>query len=206
MLKIFKNKGINRYLAIILIFAFCFSSIGLPIAYASEVAKLTPDAINVRDSSDTINKPKDYGNVIIAPPSDLPAQAGKNRVEIPSRRNVNSKLFLEPNGTFTQEIYPESIFYQNDKKQWVPIESKLVNANDAAFKVKNKANSFNLNLGDNAKMRFEEKDMFIEIEPKGAKPSQGTVNENKIKYERIYPEVDIEYTSKMMRSRKISFF
>ena len=105
-------------------------------------------------------------------------------------------MFLEPNGTFTQEIYPESIFYQDNQKKWVPIENKLVNANEGDFKVKNKANSFGLDFGDNAKMRFEEKDMFIEIEPKGAKPSKGTVNENKIKYAKILPQVDIEYTSK----------
>lgn len=168
-------------MTIILLFTFCFSFICLPYNYAlaSEITAAPKMVDKASPVSDTTNQPDPHGNVIIAPPSDFPAKSGNERVEISSRRSVNSMVYLEPDGTLTQEIYPKSIFYKNNKLQWIPIENNLVTA-EAPSKVKNKTNRFSVLFEAQAKVRFEKKESLIDIQPVDAAPSQGVVNETKL--------------------------
>lgn len=189
----FKRKKFMYVVNILTLIIFTFTSFST--AYASEIPAAPQMEGSAPAVSDTVNKPKSYGNVIIAPPSDLPSKPGKERIEIPSRRNANSKQFLEPDGTYSVEVYPKSIFYQDHKLQWVPIESQLVSTTEAPFKVKNKANRFGTSFGDHAKVRFQDKDMLLDIQPANAASSQGVVSGNKVKYRNVYSNTDIEYTS-----------
>ncbi|MBS4024702.1 MAG: DNRLRE domain-containing protein, partial [Clostridia bacterium] len=196
MTSLIRQKKLLRFISFVLIFLFTFTSISVPYAEARDAIPEQRVINDIPPLSDTVNQPRfNNANVIIAPPSDLPIKPGKERVEIPSRRSANTKIFLEPDGTFTKEIYSQSIFYQNDKKQFLPIESNIVPAAEAAFKARNKSNRFNVSFGDNSLMRFQQKDMYIELVPANPAPSKGVINGNKIKYANIYPNVDIEYTS-----------
>lgn len=194
---IVKRKKLIWSIALMLLFTFVFTFIGAPYntAYAMEVTAAPKMIGEVPPLADNLNKPKSFGNAIVAGPSDLPAKPGKNRIEIPSRRNANSKMFLEPNGTFSVDVYPQSIFYKNNKLQWIPIESDIVSANNGAFNAKSKANRFGVLFAPNSKVRFQQKDSFIDMQPAGAKQSQGVINGNKIKYSDVYQNTDIEYTS-----------
>lgn len=192
-----KHKNWFRFLAVILIFTFSFSSIGLPSSHAlaAEIAAAPKMVDKAAPISDTVNKPKSLGNVLIAPPSDLPVKPGKTRTELPSRRSANSKQFLEPDGTFTLEVYPESIFYKNNKHEWVPVDSNL-EATAGEFNAKNKANRFNILFGNGSKVRFQDKDLAFDFQPANAAPSVGKLTGNKIKFDNVYPNVNLEYTSK----------
>jgi len=190
-----KRKRFLWALAVILIFTFSFTSLGLPYAYASQITAAPQMVDEVPPVNDTVNKPTPPGNVIIAGPSDIPAKPGKAKIEIPSRRSANSKMFLEPDGTFSVDIYPKSVFYKDNKLQWAPIESTLVPAGAGPFKAKNKANRFGVQFGDGSKVSIQKKDIALDFEPAAGTLSQGIVSGNKIKYSNVYPDVDIEYTS-----------
>jgi hypothetical protein len=111
-----RQKKLLRFISFVLIFLFTFTSISVPYAEARDAIPEQRVINDIPPLSDTVNQPRfNNANVIIAPPSDLPIKPGKERVEIPSRRSANTKIFLEPDGTFTKEIYSQSIFYQNDK-------------------------------------------------------------------------------------------
>lgn len=197
MNSIIKRKRFIWSLTVILLLSFTFTFIGAPYqtAYAIEITAAPKIVDEVPPVSDNLNKPKTFGNVIIAGPSDVPTKPGKERIEIPSRRSANSKMFLEPDGTFSVDIYPQSIFYINDRLQWVTIESNLVASSEAPYKGKNKANRFSVLFGDNSKVRVQKKDMLLDFEPVNASASQGVMNGNKIKYSGVYQNIDIEYTS-----------
>lgn len=74
-------------------------------------------------ASASLNRPIPTDDAIIVGPNDIPSKPGKARIEIPSRRSANAKTFLESDGTFSVDVYRQSIFYKNNKKQWVPIEA-----------------------------------------------------------------------------------
>ena len=187
MNRLMKQKKILRFISFVLIFVFSFTTISLPYAEARD---FVPESKIINDMpllSDTVNEPRfNNANVIIAPPCDLPITPANERVEITSRRTANTKTFLEPDGTFTREIFYQSIYYKNNKNQFVPIDSNIVPAAEASFRARNKANRFSVSFGDNSLMRFQEKDLSIELAPVNPNPSTGVAQGNRIKYANVY--------------------
>lgn len=197
MSKIIRCKKSIWSLAIILLFTFTLTFIGAPYqtAYAAALNEMPKkNVINVTVPVENANNPSNLPKEAITPTDDLPKR-GKGKMEIPSMRGSNSKTFLEQDGTFSVDIYPQSIFYKNNQKSWVPIESNIISTDTAPFKAKNKANSFSTMFGDNSKVRFAQGDFSLDFQPSNANPSQGIVSENKIRYNDVYSKVDIEYTS-----------
>lgn len=53
-------------------------------------------------------------------------QSTTSSIEIKEMRTVNSKTFLNTDGTYSAEISQSPIHYQNENKQWESINNQLV--------------------------------------------------------------------------------
>jgi hypothetical protein len=74
---------------------------------------------------------------------ELPEKKPKTKLELANKRTRNSTRFINPDGSFTEEIYNQSVFYQDviDKK-WKRIDNTLKKDPLAPDKFTNTANEF----------------------------------------------------------------
>ena len=107
------------------------------------------------------------------------------RVEMPKYRTSNSKRFLNPDGTMTEEINLSNIHYRKGN-QWEDIDNTLVPSENPDFKYKNKSNRFTVEFADttykNHFSRFSIGDRALEMRPINIVNTPGKLKENKITY------------------------
>jgi|GEM_PF-3148428 len=132
---------------------------------------------------------------------ELPKR-GKSKVELTERRGKNHREYLNPDGSFTKEIYTNQIHWKTKQGVWKEIDNTLVESGDSLFPYKNAANSLGIwfakETENQAIAKVEEGDYRIELIPQNSNKSKGVPLESKIVYADIYPHVDIEYTAQSM--------
>ncbi len=128
---------------------------------------------------------------------DLPRTLPNERLELKSKRTEYSTRYLNPDGTFTEEIYLEPTFYKDPSdKEWKKIDNDLLSSTKRPDWVENTANSFKVffpNSSNNEILSIEKNGKQIDIIPVGAGKVNSNTKDNKITYKGIYPDVDIRY-------------
>jgi len=156
-----------------------------------------------------------YGNVFAAPSNagkDMPKpnphrfntpnkafpKKVKSKTEIPGLRNAKQRSFLNPDGTISAEVFGQPIHWKNNQGKWVKIDNKIKNNNKDSFSFKNTSNQFDVfftrDTQNKAINKIQYKEQSIEFIPQNSNKSVGTPNQNKIKYNKLYPNVDFNYT------------
>ena len=100
------TKPFYRYLSIFLIFVFISGIIQIPVKAANNVVR----------ANEKSSIKADIGEI----PNKLP----KSKLELTSKRTKYSTRYLNPNGSFTEEIFLEPQFYQDSTdKKWKKLDN-----------------------------------------------------------------------------------
>ena len=128
-----KYKSFFSCLSLLLILCLLFNLIGASGAFAApEEAQRVPQKNN-----------------LVADIGEIPNKLPKEKLELTSKRTKYSTRFLNPDGSFTEEIFLEPKFYQDPAdKKWKNIDNSL-KANNSG-KYENGSNDFNAIFADNA--------------------------------------------------------
>ncbi|QUI24512.1 DNRLRE domain-containing protein [Vallitalea pronyensis] len=176
------NSSISKSISFILIFMMLFNFLGVTLVQAVESA--------------LINYEK---NSFQAKVGELPNNAPKTKIELKSKRSKYSTRYVNPDGSFSEEVYLEPKFYQDPlDKTWKVIDNNLQNSTKAGI-IENKANDFitrftnevgtcevvSISKDDNKEVGFI---------PVAAKKVNGKIKDNSIIYRNIYEDTDIRYT------------
>lgn len=183
-------QSYNRFLrpiAFILVFFMTFNLVGLSVAQAS-----------VGDIMRNAEKKKE---VIKAQVGELPNKLPQSRMELKSKRTKYSTRYLNPDGSFTEEIFLEPKFYQDPQdKEWKEINNNLKASTNRVEKFENRANEFKTifaqGSGQAEVAAIEKNNQRVAFIPVGAKKVTGNVKDNKITYQNIYAHTDIRYQAK----------
>jgi hypothetical protein len=129
------------------------------------------------------------------------ANLPKTREEVKDLRNEISKVYKNPDGTYTAEVMSDPIHYKNGS-QWDDIDNELVESSDGN-NFENKKNKFKVKF--NKSVSSENKrlltynidkhnvDFEVYKEPKSVNVAKLNVNNNKIEYQDLYDGVSYEY-------------
>ncbi|MGE5398716.1 MAG: hypothetical protein ACM3MK_14425 [Chitinophagales bacterium] len=133
----------------------------------------------------------------------------KDRVELPDYRTANSKRFINPDGTMTEEVNLDNIHYKKNGR-WEDIDNTLIPTQDGDYTYTNKANRFKVQFSDktnsNQLTSFSIGNYKLEMRPLGLLINSGKVNGNKISYSQgaePAPRLILITVSEMKALRKI---
>jgi len=132
------------------------------------------------------------------PVCDLPNKLPSSKIELPSKRTEYSTRYLNPDGSFTEEIYNEPQFYQdsNDKK-WKKIDNTLKSSAKAVGKYENTANDdiarFAEQAGSGDLVSVEKDGKSISLVPDKANSVQGIQSGSSITYPGLFANTDVRY-------------
>lgn len=84
--------------------------------------------------------------LINAAVGDLPDKLPKQKLELKSKRTEYSTRYLNPDGSFTEEIFLDAKFYKDSDNQWKEIDNSLINSTKKSNKLENKANKFKVSF------------------------------------------------------------
>ncbi|MGZ4134515.1 MAG: DNRLRE domain-containing protein, partial [Tumebacillaceae bacterium] len=128
---------------------------------------------------------------------ELPNKPPKQRVELKSKRSKFSTRYLNPNGTFTEEIYNVPQYYlDSTDKTFKPIDNTLkVRGNN---KHENTAGDLHVVLSDTVSsdelVSAEFAGTSVALVPVNGKSGvKGTVKGNSITYPNLFPNADVKY-------------
>jgi YD repeat-containing protein len=129
---------------------------------------------------------------------ELPEKKPKTKMELTNKRTQNSTRFINPDGSFTEEIYNQPIFYQNiSDRKWKRIDNTLKKDPLAPDKFINTANEFKsifAEESDISKLVSVEKQGYIfDMLLVGARKVKSVINNDEIIYPDILPQVDLSY-------------
>jgi RHS repeat-associated protein len=129
---------------------------------------------------------------------ELPNKLPKEKLELTNKRTPFSTRYLNPDGSFTEEIFMEQQFYQDPSdKKWKKIDNKLKNSTKKAGKFENTANDqkvwFTQETGNGELVTVEKNEKTISFVPVKAKKVKGTVKNNEVNYKGIFDNVDVHY-------------
>ncbi|WP_052947800.1 DNRLRE domain-containing protein [Aneurinibacillus tyrosinisolvens] len=135
---------------------------------------------------------------IVADVGEIPNKLPKTKLELTSKRTKYSTRYLNPNGTFTEEIFSEPEFYQDKAdKKWKKIDNNLKANTKKKGKHKNTANDFTASVADEAdgtELVSAEKDgKSLALVPVQASKVKAEIKGNEITYPSLYLEVDARY-------------
>lgn len=129
---------------------------------------------------------------------ELPNKLPKEKLELTNKRTPFSTRYLNPDGSFTEEIFMEQQFYQDPSdKKWKKIDNKLKNSAKKAGKFENTANDqkvwFTQETGNGELVTVEKNEKTISLVPLKAKKAKGTVKNNEVNYKGVFENVDVHY-------------
>ncbi|HVI42558.1 MAG TPA: DNRLRE domain-containing protein, partial [Anaerovoracaceae bacterium] len=131
---------------------------------------------------------------------DMPNKLPMDRLELKSKRTEYSTRYLNPDGSFTEEIFLESKFYKDSDKEWKEIDNSLAASAKRAGKLENKANSLKAifsQQADTGEIASLEKDgMHIGLIPLDAGSAGSSAENDAVTYKNIYKDTDIRYQVK----------
>ncbi|WP_240903755.1 DNRLRE domain-containing protein [Chengkuizengella sediminis] len=176
-------KQFYKYTALFLSIILVFNMIGVSVANAQ--SKLNTEAEKQQKSE-------------VANIGEIPNKLPKEKLELTNKRTKYSSRYLNPDGSFTEEIFLEPQFYQDPSdKKWKKIDNKLKAKDKDKKKYENTANdvktTFANESGNNELVSVEKKGKSISLIPVNAKKAKGKLKDNEITYEGIYDNVDIRY-------------
>lgn len=171
-----------RYLAIIVSFCLIISFVG------PNFAKAAPGEAKRDPKKQTVTT--DVG--------ELPSKLPKQKLELTSKRTPFSTRYLNPDGSFTEEIYMNQQFYQDPSdKKWKKIDNTLKASTQKARKLENTANDVKTWLADQSGTSdlasIEKEGKSISLIPVQAKNVKGVVKGNEITYPGIFTDTDAQY-------------
>lgn len=129
---------------------------------------------------------------------EMPDKLPKEKVEMTSKRSKYSTRYLNPDGTFTEEIFLDPQFYLDPAdKGWKKIDNKLRVSMKKAGKFENTANEFTAlfaaQTGADEVAALERDGKSVGLIPVGAKQVKGTVQEDAITYAGAFENADVRY-------------
>jgi hypothetical protein len=124
----------------------------------------------------------------------------KEKVELSEYRTSNSKRFLNPDGTLTEEVYLGNVHYKKGN-EWLEMDNSFVKT-EGEFQFKNKANRYETQFTDHTNgnhfIRFAVGESAVEIRPVGLLTSAAKAQGNKIRFSKGSgangPPIALEYT------------
>ncbi|MCG3086084.1 DNRLRE domain-containing protein [Anoxybacillus sp. LAT_31] len=127
---------------------------------------------------------------------DLPTKRPKSKLELESRRTKYSTRYLNPDGSFTEEIYLQPQFYQDPlDKKWKKINNDL--KPNGADMFENTANAFKVTFAKQSSqpelVSIKENDRILSFIPINAKNVQGVAKNNEIIYKGLFEQTDVRY-------------
>jgi hypothetical protein len=120
------------------------------------------------------------------------------RQELVNLRTENTKIFEEPDGTRTAEIYTGPVHFKGNDADWHPIDNTLVPSSRPGYSYENDANSYRLYLPQDtsvAPVRIESGDYWVDYKLQGAEATL-SVSGNTATYRNVLPGVDLIYEAK----------
>jgi len=75
-------------------------------------------------------------------PKNVLPRATDKPVELKTRRTINSRQYINPDGTFTIETSIKPLHYQDEKGNLQLIDNELIPSDKPGYSNQNKANSF----------------------------------------------------------------
>lgn len=129
---------------------------------------------------------------------ELPNKLPLNKLELTSKRTKYSTRYLNPDGSFTEEIFLEPHFYQDAAdKSWKKIDNKLKASTKKAGKWENTSNDFSVWFAPEAQaadfLSLEKNGKSIDLLPVGGQKAKATVKEDQVTYTDLYENVDARY-------------
>lgn len=129
----------------------------------------------------------------------FPQNGSSKRTEIVSKRDAKQREYLNSDGTHTVEVYAQPVHWKNKQGKWTDINNKLIVSNDnPLFGYKNASNDVEVRFAKSSSKsslnRLQYKDMFVDFIPQNANTASGVPDGEKMKYENIYPSVDMAYS------------
>ncbi|MGE7717885.1 DNRLRE domain-containing protein [Priestia megaterium] len=130
---------------------------------------------------------------------ELPSKLPKQKLELTSKRTKYSTRYLNPDGTFTEQIFLDPQFYQDPSdKKWKKIDNTLKVSTKKAGKLENTANDVKTWLSNQAgtsDLASVEKDgKSVSLVPLQAKNVKGISKGNEITYPGIFLDTDARYS------------
>jgi RHS repeat-associated protein len=149
---------------------------------------------NAAPKHDPIDFTKSENKIVEQETTKAYPKRTKTRQEIENKRSEYSKTYLEPDGTFTAEIYQDPVYWKDSSGKWQDINNTLVESSDENFAIENKSNKFKTKFSKDAgTSRIELGGNFIEFVPQSTIAKKEHKKEgNKASYEGLYKDVVIE--------------
>jgi len=175
-------RSFYRYFAIIISFCLIISLVGPSFAEAA------PGEAKRAPKKETLT-----ANI-----GELPNKLPQEKLELVSKRTPFSKRYLNPDGSFTEEIFMEQQFYQDSSDyKWKKVDNILKNSSYKSGKFENTANDqkawFTKETGNGELVTVEKNEKSISLVPVKANKVQGTIKENEVSYKGIFDNVDVRY-------------
>ncbi|WP_139488009.1 DNRLRE domain-containing protein [Brevibacillus dissolubilis] len=129
---------------------------------------------------------------------DLPNKLPASKLELTRKRTKYSTRYLNPDGTFTEEIFLEPQFYQDETDhKWKKIDKTLKSSSAKGGSFTNAANDFASTFasasGNGELVTVEENGKGLGLIPAGAKTSKATVKSDEVTYPELFPNADVRY-------------
>lgn len=178
-------RSFYRYVAIVLSFCLIISLIGPSYANAA------PGEAKRAPKKETLSADK----------GELPNKLPKQKLELTSKRTPFSTRYVNPDGSFTEELFMEQQFYQDPyDKKWKKVDNTLKNSTKKAGKLENTANDKKVWIaqesGNGELVTTEKEGKSVGLVPVGANKVPGTVKDNEVTFKGILPDVDVRYRVK----------
>lgn len=152
-----------------------FSTLSVVLVFALIVSVVTPRLTNTASAAPLpVTRPFPGVQLKHALFPGMPA----SRVELPLWNGTKTRQYLNPDGTFTAEVYRDSINYQDPATHvWKPIDNSLKAAREPGFAFSNGANRFGVHFGASAGSgtlaRIRLGDSYIDFSPVNSAPTPG---------------------------------
>ena len=176
------SKPIFRSLAVLLVFFFTVNFMLTSVVNAAPSESQLAAAVQKQNLTADI--------------SDMPNKLPSSKVEIKSKRTEFSTLFLNPDGSFTEEVYAQPKFYKDPvDNQWKDINNNL--AVNATGKLENAAGNIKADFAPQAStsdlVSVTKEGKSISLAPVQGNSITGTVKNNEITYSNLFPNTDAHY-------------
>ncbi|MGJ3195876.1 DNRLRE domain-containing protein [Peribacillus frigoritolerans] len=130
---------------------------------------------------------------------EIPNKLPKEKVELTSKRTPFSKRYLNPDGSFSEEIFMEQQFYQDSSdKKWKKVDNKLKKSTKKTGKFENTSNNVNTffaeQSGNNELVTVDKKEKSVSFVPVKANKVKGSIKDNEVTFKEILPNVDFRYS------------
>lgn len=176
------SKTISRPLSLLIAFFFTINIIFISTVNAA------PSEKQRATQSQKQNLTADIGDMLNKRPS--------TKYEIKDKRTEYSTLFLNPDGSFTEEVYAQAKFYKDPTdKKWKDIDNNL--KPNATGKFENGAGSFKADFapqtGASDLLTVTKDGKSISLAPVNGNSIKGIVKKNEIAYKNLFPSTDAHY-------------